>query len=80
MLPGGKQLSGTFPMTRVSRSVTGLPAAAKMPPPWAAVLPVTRLDLRVSGLPGLSVPPLLMVASQMPPPARTPCCRGAGCA
>src|SRR5437016_5144474 len=68
MVPGGKQLSGLFLMTRVSTSVTGLPLTAKMPPPWAAVLPVTRLNFRVSGLPGPSVPSLLMVASKIPPP------------
>ena len=51
MLLGGAQLSGVFLAIRVSLSVTGLPGTAKMPPPWAAVLPVTWLSVRVSGPP-----------------------------
>jgi hypothetical protein len=40
MVPGGSQLSGWFPVTLLAESVT-VPPELKIPPPWAAVLPVT---------------------------------------
>ena len=42
MVPGGSQLSGLLPVTDVAARVT-VPPELKMPPPWAAVLPVTWL-------------------------------------
>ena len=42
MVPRGSQLSGLFPVTDVDASIT-VPPELKMPPPWAAVLPVTWL-------------------------------------
>src|SRR5208337_4180665 len=70
MLPSGKQLSGTFLAIRVSLSATGLPLLVKMPPPWAAVLPVTVLSLTVSGPPGApNVKSGLTPSSRIPPPS-----------
>src|SRR5205814_479951 len=42
IVPGGSQLSGVLPVTAVFDSVT-VPPELKMPPPWAAMLPVTWL-------------------------------------
>ena len=42
MVPGGSQLSGVLLVTDVAERVT-VPPLLKMPPPWAAVLPVTWL-------------------------------------
>jgi hypothetical protein len=42
MLFGASQLSGVLPVIAVADRVT-VPSELKMPPPWAAVLPVTWL-------------------------------------
>src|SRR6266516_2239887 len=55
MVPGGSQLSGTLPATRVPVSVT-VPPWLAMPPPAAAVLSSTRLPVMASA-PKLTTPP-----------------------
>ena len=40
--PGARSCPGVFPVTEVDASVT-VPPELKMPPPWAAVLPLTWL-------------------------------------
>ena len=64
---GRGAVAGMFLATTVNLSATGLPGTAKIPPPWAALLPVTWLSLTVSGPPAAG-PLLVIVASKIPPP------------